>query len=78
MCKLCIRDRVDAVLDCIATDGRRNIDGQLDLFGLDEGESCGAVPVPDVEEYPKNELMQMARETTGLYLSGCLLYTAHS
>ena len=61
---------VDAVLDCIATDGRRNIDGQLDLFGLDEGESCGAVPVPDVEEYPKNELMQMERETTGLYLSG--------
>ena len=61
---------VDAVLDCIATDGRRNIDGQLDLFGLDEGESCGAVPVPNVEEYPKNELMQMERETTGLYLSG--------
>ena len=63
-----------AFLECIAADGRHNIDGQLDLFGFDdpsEGETTGsAVPVPDVEELPKKELMLMERETTGLYLSG--------
>ncbi len=65
---------LDRVLECIAADGRHNIDGQLDLFGFDdpsEGETTGsAVPVPDVEEFPKKELMLMERETTGLYLSG--------
>ncbi|MFR3290720.1 MAG: hypothetical protein ACLTSG_10935 [Lachnospiraceae bacterium] len=63
----------DGVLECIASDGRRNIDGQLDLFGLDEaGEPGGgsSVPVPDVAEYSSRELMAMERETTGLYLSG--------
>ena len=64
----------DGVLECIASDGRRNIDGQLDLFGLDEagepGGGSSSVPVPDVAEYSSRELMAMERETTGLYLSG--------
>ena len=59
---------LDAVLDSIADDGRKNIAGQLDLFG---GFSSGAdVPIPQVEEFPRSELMAMERETTGLYLSG--------
>ena len=64
----------DDVLECIASDGRHNIEGQLDLFGLgDEGEAdsgSASVPVPDVEEYSSRELMAMERETTGLYLTG--------
>ena len=64
----------DAVLECIASDGRHNIDGQLDLFGLGEPDAdafgSSAVPVPEVEEFSRQELMLMERETTGLYLSG--------
>ena len=64
----------DDVFECIATDGRRNIEGQLDLFGLGDGDGeeqgSASVPVPDVEEYTSRELMAMERETTGLYLSG--------
>ena len=66
---------MDPVLDSIATDGRHNIDGQLDLFGFSgEGRRAGhggaSVKVPEVEEFTRQELMLMERETTGLYLSG--------
>ena len=61
---------LDAVLDGIASDGRRNIEGQLDLFGGVEESAGASVAVPDVEEFPRSELMAMERETTGLYLSG--------
>ena len=64
----------DDVFECIATDGRRNIEGQLDLFGLGDGDGedqgSASVPVPDVEEYTSRELMAMEREITGLYLTG--------
>ena len=59
---------LDAVLDSIADDGRKNVAGQFDLFGEVAG---GAdVPVPQVEEFTRSELMSMERETTGLYLTG--------
>ncbi len=62
---------LDAVLEGIAGEGRRNIAGQYDLFGGEAEDAAGAsVPVPDAEEYTRGELMAMERETTGLYLSG--------
>ena len=61
---------LDAVLDGIASDGRRNIEGQYDLFGGVEEASSAHVAVPDVEEFPRSELMAMERDMTGLYLSG--------
>ena len=63
---------VDRVLDGIATDGRRNIDGQLDLFGFgdDSAAQDSGVAVPNVTPYSPQELMAMEKETTGLYLSG--------
>ena len=53
---------------------RKNLDGQLDLFGLLEGagETGDAPPVelPDIPEYTPAQLAEMEREVTGLYLSG--------
>jgi DNA polymerase-3 subunit alpha len=43
--------------------------GQLQLFAALEPEERG-VPIPKLPELPKNELMQMEKETIGLYLSG--------
>lgn len=47
------------------------ISGQLDLFGLssDDGKNHGP-DLPTVEEYPKDELLEMEKQTVGLYLSG--------
>ena len=63
------------VLDGIAASRKRNVEGQLDLFGFGGGEQEAAAPLPalslpDLPEYTPQELMSMEKETTGLYLSG--------
>ncbi len=64
------------ILDGIAASRKRNLEGQLDLFGFG-GESetgdSGVLPalnLPDVPEYTPQERMSMEKEATGLYLSG--------
>ena len=62
-----------AVVDSIADVRRRNIEGQMDIFGLSGGigeQTAGGVEIPDIPEYPKSDLMRMEHEVTGLYLSG--------
>ncbi len=45
--------------------------GQVGFFDLGENQSESAdVEAPDVEEFPKTELLKMEKEMTGLYLSG--------
>ena len=65
----------DQALDSIAANRKRNVEGQLDLFGFwqDGGEEVGTMPqlqMPNLPEYAPQELMNMEKETTGLYLSG--------
>jgi len=67
-----------SVIDDVAEHKRRNVEGQLDLFGLsggvseikDKNESFNILEIPDIPEYSKSELIRMEREVTGLYLSG--------
>ncbi|MGE4277034.1 MAG: OB-fold nucleic acid binding domain-containing protein, partial [Lawsonibacter sp.] len=63
------------VLDGIAAARKRNVEGQLDLFGFGGAAEEGAAPLPalhlpDLPEYSPQERMSMEKETTGLYLSG--------
>jgi len=64
------------VIDDVAEHKRRNVDGQLDLFGMSgssekEGqENRPLVPIPELEEFTQSEMIRMEREVTGLYLSG--------
>jgi DNA polymerase-3 subunit alpha len=65
-----------SVLDSASTEKRRNIEGQFNLF--DEPEICDTkTRMPDVPEYPKRELLNMERATTGLYLSGHPMQEMH-
>ena len=66
---------LDSVLEGVNSAGRKNVAGQLDLFGT--GGNEGGAPamqselkLPDVQEFSRFELMAMEREMTGLYLSG--------
>ena len=62
-----------SVVDSISEHRRRNVEGQLDLFGFSgeaQDSSFGGIDLPEVEEFSKSELMRMEREVTGLYLSG--------
>ena len=61
------------VLDSIAESRRKNVEGQLDLFGMqedDEKTHGGKLALPDIPEFSGQELMAMEHEVTGLYLSG--------
>jgi len=62
------------VVDDAQAASRSNIDGQMDLFGgFGEDTASSGMSrheVPDVEEFSRQDLMAMERETTGLYLSG--------
>ena len=60
----------EAVLDGIQRSRRDNISGQMDLFGGFGEEAAPRFRLPELEEYPKRELMAMEKEVTGLYLSG--------
>ncbi len=61
----------EGVLGDIANNRRRNLEGQMDLFGMGgEAHSRIAVRMPDIPELPVRELLSMEKETTGLYLSG--------
>ena len=65
---------VESVLDALEADKRRNVEGQMDLFGFGggEGESTPlpTLHLPDIPEYTPQELMTMEKEVTGLYLTG--------
>ena len=61
------------LVDSVADHRRRNVEGQMDLFGMsgEKNESIGGgIDLPDIPEYPKSDLMRMEHEVTGLYLSG--------
>jgi len=61
------------VLDGIAASRKRNLEGQLDLFGMSEdtgADTAVSMQLPDLPEFTAQELMSMEKETTGLYLSG--------
>jgi len=62
------------VLDRIATDKKKNVEGQMSLFGgsADEGESPARpqLVLPEIEEFSRRELLNMEKQTTGFYISG--------
>ena len=62
----------EAVMDSIADSRRRNVEGQIDLFGMgaESEEIAVSIPVPDLPELSRQDQMSMEKEVTGLYLSG--------
>lgn len=62
---------VGAVVDAIAQSRKKNIEGQMDLFGMgNDAVQDTQIALPDIPEVSKRELLAMEKETTGLYLSG--------
>ncbi|MCL2408313.1 MAG: DNA polymerase III subunit alpha [Oscillospiraceae bacterium] len=64
----------EMIIDSIAEHHRKNVAGQIDLFGMSadkpEDSEQGEITIPEMEDYSKMELLRMEREVTGLYLSG--------
>ncbi len=61
----------DLVMNAVADRERVNIDGQIDFFGFESGESVSSeIVIPPAEEYSFSELLEMEKETVGIYVSG--------
>ena len=65
-------DAYESLVDTIAQNKRKNLDGQFDLFGGggDEPQSAPQLNLKNIPEFSRRELMSMEKATTGLYLSG--------
>lgn len=61
----------EKIMDSISNEKKRNIDGQISLFGLgEETLKAPEVNYPNIKEFAKNNILAMEKEMTGLYLSG--------
>ena len=60
----------DTMMDSIASARRRNLEGQMGLFGMLEDDEAAAIPIPKLNEINRADRMLMEKETTGIYLSG--------
>jgi DNA polymerase-3 subunit alpha len=61
----------DSMMDAIASSRKKNLEGQMGLFGmLDDEDASTAIPIPKMPEKSRAELMTMEKETTGIYISG--------
>ncbi|MDK2799729.1 MAG: polymerase subunit alpha [Clostridiales bacterium] len=63
----------EKVIDGIVQNKKRNLDGQISLFG-DQSSDIQNIPIDDdfplINEYPTKTLLSMEKETLGMYLSG--------
>ncbi len=60
----------ERTLDVVSQSRRKNIEGQMDLFGMSETTVQNDVMLPNIPEKSKKELLMMEKESVGLYLSG--------
>jgi len=61
----------DSMMDSIASSRKKNLEGQMGLFGmLDDEDEAGRIPIPKLKELHKADLLAMEKETTGIYISG--------
>jgi DNA polymerase III subunit alpha len=61
----------EKLMDGVSSEKKRNIDGQISLFGLEEEVlDIPEVSYPNIREFSKKNLLDMEKEMTGLYLSG--------
>ena len=64
-------DVYDRMMDSIASSRKRNLEGQMGLFGmLDDDDASARIPIPRKKELQKAELLAMEKETMGIYISG--------
>ncbi|WP_238916614.1 DNA polymerase III subunit alpha [Clostridium sp. YIM B02555] len=59
----------EKLIENISSDKRRNIDGQISLFGTEELKNP-EVSYPNIKEFNKKNLLAMEKEMTGLYITG--------
>lgn len=61
---------LDGIFDGLAAERKNNIEGQIGFFDTMKTKAEAQIEMPDLCEFPQEELLKMEREVTGMYLSG--------
>ena len=61
----------DQIMDSVAHTRKKTLEGQMGMFDfLEQDAPASSIPIPDLAEMNKADLMQLEKETTGIYLTG--------
>ncbi|AIS52846.1 DNA polymerase III subunit alpha [Thermoanaerobacter kivui] len=60
----------ERLMEDIRKNKDNNLSGQISLFEVEQQGHVVNFNLPDIEEFPKNKLLSMEKETLGLYISG--------
>ena len=61
----------EKIMDGVSGERKRNIDGQISLFGIaEETIDLPKINYPNIKEFNKKHILAMEKEMTGIYLSG--------
>lgn len=65
-------DVYDAMMTSLSASRKHNLEGQMGLFAMlsEEQPEAAAIPIPKKPELSRQELLNMEKETTGIYISG--------
>lgn len=61
---------LDNIFESLHTERKNNLEGQIGFFDTMNKEEEMSIEIPNLEEFPQEELLKMEKEITGLYLSG--------
>ena len=60
----------EKAMDGASRQAKGAVEGQLSLFGMDDGIDVPPPPLPDMPEFSRTDMLKMEKETTGVYISG--------
>ena len=60
----------ELIMDSVSDLQKKNLEGQMALFDTEEESGSQKIVPPQIPELSPEDMMQMEKETTGLYLSG--------
>ena len=61
----------DRMMDAIASSRKKNLEGQIGLFSLlEEEDQAASIPIPKLPEMSRSEMLNLEKETMGIYISG--------
>ena len=61
----------DSMMDNVSASRKKNLDGQMELFAmLQTDDKAATIEIPQMPELSRADMMNMEKETTGIYISG--------
>lgn len=61
---------LDRAVETAASKQRDALSGQIGLFGMDDMQDVDELQLPEIEEFPKDQILALEKEITGFFITG--------